>query len=119
MANSQKLQSTLQKELNELKNLADEQMHAYQSQRALLYKGLAMVYLWWAKANKEKGLLEKLYKQNNIQYKKEIQAKINFSVIRPILLSGIWRALLNSMSLMVTQYLQYQVITQPINWRPS
>ena len=79
MANSQKLQSTLQKELNELKNLADEQMHAYQSQRALLYKGLAMVYLWWAKANKEKGLLEKLYKQNNIQYKKDIKANINFS----------------------------------------
>ena len=79
MANSQKLQSTLQKELNELKNLADEQMHAYQSHRALLYKGLAMVYLWWAKANKEKGLLEKLYKQNNIQYKKDIKANINFS----------------------------------------
>ena len=79
MANSQKLQNTLQKELDELKNLADEQMHAYRSSRALLYKGLAMVYLWWAKANKEKGLLEKLYKQNNIQYKKEIQANINFS----------------------------------------
>lgn len=79
MANSQKLQNTLQKELNELKNLADEQMHAYQSARTLLYKGLAMVYLWWAKANKEKGLLEKIYKQNNIQYKKDIKANENFS----------------------------------------
>jgi hypothetical protein len=58
MANKQKLQSTLQKELKQLKQLADEQIHAYKSSRTLLYKGLAMVYLWWVRANKEKGLLE-------------------------------------------------------------
>lgn len=79
MANKNSLQSALQKELKQLKQLADEQLHAYQSARTLLYKGLAMVYLWWVKANKEKGLLEKIYKQNNIQYKKDIKANENFS----------------------------------------
>ena len=58
MPNKNSLQSTLQKELKQLKELADEQMYAYKSSRTLLYKGLAMVYLWWVRANKEKGLLE-------------------------------------------------------------
>ena len=79
MPNKNSLQSTLQKELKQLKELADEQMYAYKSSRTLLYKGLARVYLWWVKANKEKGLLEKLYKQNNIQYKKEIKTSENYS----------------------------------------
>jgi hypothetical protein len=45
----------------------------------MLYEGLAKVYLWWQEANKEKGLLEKLYKENGIQYKKEIKADENYS----------------------------------------
>jgi hypothetical protein len=79
MATKQALKSKLQKELVQLKELADKQSHLYVSSRAMLYEGLAKVYLWWQDANKEKGLLEKLYKDNGIQYKKEIKADENYS----------------------------------------
>ena len=79
MATKQTLKSKLQKELAQLKQLADKQSHMYVSSRNMLYEGLAKVYLWWQEANKEKGLLEKLYKDNGIQYKKEIKADENYS----------------------------------------
>lgn len=79
MATKQSLKSKLQKELAQLKQLADKQSHMYVSSRNMLYEGLAKVYLWWQEANKEKGLLEKLYKENGIQYKKEIKADENYS----------------------------------------
>lgn len=79
MAIKQALKSKLQKELVQLKELADKQSHLYVSSRTMLYEGLAKVYLWWQDANKEKGLLEKLYKDNGIQYKKEIKADENYS----------------------------------------
>lgn len=79
MATKQTLKSKLQKELTQLKRLADEQLHLYVSSRNKLYEGLAKVYVWWQEANKEKGLLEKLYKDNGIQYKKEIKADENYS----------------------------------------
>ena len=79
MATKQALKSKLQKELVQLKELADKQSHLYVSSRAMLYEGLAKVYLWWQDANKEKGLLDKLYADNGIQYKKEIKADENYS----------------------------------------
>jgi len=79
MAIKQTLKSKLQKELVQLKELADKQSHLYVSSRTMLYEGLAKVYLWWQTANKEKGLLDKLYADNGIQYKKEIKADENYS----------------------------------------
>ena len=79
MATKQTLKSKLQKELVQLKELADKQSHLYVSSRTMLYEGLAKVYLWWQDANKEKGLLDKLYADNGIQYKKEIKADENYS----------------------------------------
>ena len=79
MATKQTLKSKLQKELVQLKELADKQSHLYVSSRTMLYEGLAKVYLWWQNANKEKGLLDKLYSDNGIQYKKEIKADENYS----------------------------------------
>jgi hypothetical protein len=79
MAIKQTLKSKLQKDLAQLKELADKQSHLYVSSRNMLYEGLAKVYIWWQEANKEKGLLEKLYKDNGIQYKKEIKAEENYS----------------------------------------
>ena len=79
MATKQTLKSKLQKELTQLKELADKQSHLYVSSRTMLYEGLAKVYLWWQTANKEKGLLDKLYADNGIQYKKEIKADENYS----------------------------------------
>ena len=79
MALKQTLKSKLQKELVQLKELADKQSHLYVSSRTMLYEGLAKVYLWWQDANKEKGLLDKLYADNGIQYKKEIKADENYS----------------------------------------
>lgn len=79
MATKQTLKSKLQKELVQLKELADKQSHLYVSSRTMLYEGLAKVYLWWQNANKEKGLLDKLYVDNGIQYKKEIKADENYS----------------------------------------
>jgi hypothetical protein len=81
MAINQVLRKKLQKELNALKELADRQTHHYVNTRALLYEGLAKVYVWWQTANKEAGLLESIYKENNIQYKKSINAEVNFSPI--------------------------------------
>jgi hypothetical protein len=79
MATKQSLKSKLQNELAQLKQLADKQLHLYVSSRSMLYEGLAKVYLWWQEANKEKDLLENLYKENGIQYKKEIKAEENYS----------------------------------------
>lgn len=73
------LKNKLQKDLAQLKELADKQSHLYVSSRNMLYEGLAKVYIWWQEANREKGLLEKLYKDNGIQYKKEIKADENYS----------------------------------------
>ena len=79
MALKQTLKSKLQKDLVQLKELADKQSHLYVSSRNMLYEGLAKVYVWWQSANNEKGLLEKLYADNGIQYKKEIKADENYS----------------------------------------
>lgn len=81
MAINEALRKRLQKELDALKELADRQTHYYINTRDLLYEGLAKVYVWWQSANKEVGLLESIYKENNIQYKKEINAEVNFSPI--------------------------------------
>lgn len=81
MAINQVLRKKLQKELDALKELADRQTHHYVNTRALLYEGLAKVYVWWQTASKEAGLLESIYKENNIQYKKSINAEVNFSPI--------------------------------------
>ena len=79
MATNQALKIKLQKDLAQLKQLADKQLHLYVSSRNLLYEGLAKTYIWWQTATKERGLLEALYKENGIQYKKEIKADENFS----------------------------------------
>ena len=79
MVTKQTLKSKLQKELVHLKELADKQSHLYVSSRTMLYEGLAKVYLWWQTASKEKGLLDKLYADNGVQYKKEIKADENYS----------------------------------------
>ena len=79
MTTKQTLKNKLQRDLAQLKELADKQSHLYVSSRNMLYEGLAKVYIWWQEANKEKDLLEKLYKDNGIQYKKEIKADENFS----------------------------------------
>lgn len=81
MAINQVLRKKLQKELDALKELADRQTHHYVNTRALLYEGLAKVYVWWQTASKEAGLLESIYTENNIQYKKSINAEVNFSPI--------------------------------------
>lgn len=69
----------LYSELDNLKKLADEQTHHYQSSRKLLHEGLSRLYLLWNSANKQKGMLEQLYKEHGIQYKREILAQVNFS----------------------------------------
>jgi hypothetical protein len=79
MATNQALKYKLQRDLAQLKQLADKQSHQYISSRNLLYESLAKVYVWWQTANKEKGLLESLYRENGIQYKKEIKAEENYS----------------------------------------
>jgi len=79
MASNQALKNKLQRDLAQLKELADKQTHQYVSSRNLLYESLAKVYVWWQTANKEKGLLESLYKENGIQYKREIKAEENYS----------------------------------------
>jgi hypothetical protein len=79
MASNQALKNKLQRDLAQLKELADKQTHQYISSRNLLYESLAKVYVWWQTANKEKGLLESLYKENGIQYKREIKAEENYS----------------------------------------
>jgi hypothetical protein len=79
MSTKQALKSKLQKELILLKQLADKQSHLYVSSRTMLYEGLAKAYIWWQTANKEKGLLDRLYTDNGIQYKKQIKADENYS----------------------------------------
>ena len=79
MAIKPTLKSKLQNDLQQLKELADKQTHLFVNARNMLYEGLAKVYVWWQTANKEKGLLEKLYAENGIQYKKEIKADENYS----------------------------------------
>lgn len=67
------------KELEALKQLADNQTHHHQSARKLLHEGLCKVYIWWRDASTEKGLLESLYDEYNIQYKQQIKNEVNFS----------------------------------------
>lgn len=71
--------SELIAELESLRKLADEQSHHYKSARKLLYEGLSRVYLLWSDASKVEGMLESLYKEHGIQYKREILADVNFS----------------------------------------
>ena len=67
-------------ELETLKQLADKQTHLYKGAKKLLYEGLCKAYLWWREVSKEKGLLEQLYEEYNIQYKQQLkQDRINFS----------------------------------------
>lgn len=79
MSNNNTRYEQLIAELEQLKKLADEQNHLYKSSRDLLYEGLARVYLWWREANKEEGLLERIYSEYNIQYKKITKHDIQFS----------------------------------------
>lgn len=79
MATNQSLKSKLQDELVQLRALADTQTQLFVSSRSMLYEGLAKVYVWWQSASKEKGLLEKLYEENGIQYKRQINADENYS----------------------------------------
>lgn len=69
----------LKAELDKLKELADRQTAAFKSSTEMLYEGLSRVYIWWQEASKEKGLLDKLYNEYGIQYKKDTDLKINFS----------------------------------------
>ena len=55
--------------VNELKKIFEhtaEEAAIRSRSNEYLYKGLAWVYLWWVKANKESGFLEEQYKQYNI-----------------------------------------------------
>lgn len=79
MATSNTVKQKLLKELNELRELADTQTDLWRRSNDLLYRTLSKTYIWWQSASAEKGFLEGLYKENNIQYKSEINADINFS----------------------------------------
>lgn len=69
----------LKAELDALKGLADSQKHHFKKARELLYEGLARVYVLWREAQKTEGLLEQLYDDCDIQYKRETIKEINFS----------------------------------------
>ena len=69
----------LKAELELLKELADLQTHHYVSSRKLLHEGLSKVYLWWKDANTHEGLLEKLYDEYNIQFKRATIHEIQFT----------------------------------------
>jgi len=69
----------LKAEISALQQLADEQKHHYKSSKELLYEGLSRLYMLWMEANKETGLLEKLYKEYNLQYKSITIHEIQFS----------------------------------------
>jgi len=69
----------LKAELGELQKIADDQKYHHVSSKQLLYKGLSRVYMWWKEANKENGLLEKLYLEYNLQFKKHTKQEISFS----------------------------------------
>ena len=71
----------LKVELEKLKVLADKEAHLYQSSRDLLYEGLGRVYLWWMEASEEYGLLERLYDEYDIQYKRVTKNEVNFSPV--------------------------------------
>ena len=77
-----KLNATYKKlkaELELLKDLADLQSHHYISSRKLLHEGLSKVYLWWKEANAHDSLLEKLYYEYNIQFKRNTIHDIQFT----------------------------------------
>lgn len=79
MASSAVRYKQLKKELSNLQKIADNQKYHYKSSKVLLYEGLSRVYILWAEANKEEGLLEKLYKEYNLQYKTQTKYDIQFS----------------------------------------
>ena len=70
---------SLTQELDELIALADRQAHAYKSARDLLWEALSKLLVWWMRANRQKGYLDKLYKQRGIQYKATTDRSVNFS----------------------------------------
>lgn len=58
--------SELQTKLDKLISDADAQTRLHESSRALLYRTLAGVYLWWREAKKIDGYLDELYKGRNL-----------------------------------------------------
>ena len=72
---------SLKAELEEIKQIADTQTHHYKLGQEYLYRGLAKLYMWWDKASNEDGLLERVYDEYNIQYKKSTKHEIAFSPI--------------------------------------
>ncbi len=77
-ANSKRYKQ-LKAEISALQLLADNQKHLHVSSKQLLYEGLSRVYMWWVEANKENGLLEQLYAEYNLQFKKQTKQQIQFS----------------------------------------
>ena len=77
MAN--KKPKSLEQELDDIIGLADRQAHAYKSARDLLWEALSKLLVWWMRANRQKGYLDKLYKQRGIQYKATTDRSVNFS----------------------------------------
>ncbi|OOZ39464.1 hypothetical protein, partial [Solemya elarraichensis gill symbiont] len=100
MADESKQYRKLKKELGELQRLADDQKSHYVKSTQLLYEGLSRVYLWWRTAQKEDGLLEKLYSEYSIQFKQSTKQEIAFSP----LLKYLWN---NDGSLKVAKIDQY------------
>lgn len=78
----------LKTELENLRKLADEQTHHFRRSRELLHKGLASCYMFWQEANQYPDLLERLYKEYDIQFKAETIHKIVFTP----LLRYLWNA---------------------------
>lgn len=101
----------LKAELDSLKGLADSQKHHFKKARELLYEGLARVYVLWQEAQKTEGLLEQLYDECDIQYKRETIKEINFSPLLRYLWSmdgtvdsatiGQWSNALNNVNIAV------------------
>jgi len=72
---------SLKAELEDIKLIADTQTHHHKLGQEYLYRGLAKVYLWWDKTSKVEGLLERIYDEYNLQYKKNTKHEIAFSPI--------------------------------------
>ena len=79
MSDSSNRYDWLHTELENLKKLADDQTSHFKSSRELLYEGLSRVYLWWREANSEEGLLDRLYEECSIQYKRQTIHEVVFS----------------------------------------
>lgn len=79
MAASIAKRQELKNELEALKKLADDQAHHFVKARQLLHEGLCRVYLLWREASKQTGLLEELYDECSIQYKRDTIHLVTFS----------------------------------------